>query len=129
MPASLSLNILINFILIKKDCTFPSHSSSVAMFNDDCNHLLWNSFPSKNSHGQQNSHGTGDPQASFAISATSMPLMKIDASCMALKVIQNQMSKMINVLAKSCKLSSLIYLTDLWLSVQKIHGRLVQRMN
>ena len=72
------------------DHTFPSHNSKVATFIEDCSHLLWNNLPSKNSHGQQNSHGTGDPQASLAIIAASTPLMKIDANCMALQTSQNQ---------------------------------------
>lgn len=42
--------------------------------------FAWKSFPSKKSHGQHMSQGTGAPQASLANRAVSTPIMKSAAN-------------------------------------------------
>lgn len=56
--------------------TWPSQRSMSGTFSRlALMSLVWNNFPSKYIHGQQCSHGIGCPQASFAKSAISTPLI------------------------------------------------------
>ena len=94
--------------------TFPSHRSVVLTFIVLCNHLLWNSLPSKKFQGQQNSQGTGDPQASLARIAYSIPFIKIAANWMHLKI-----NKYISASEKETSLNAISWVTINRITKQK----------
>lgn len=63
-------------VTLPKLHTWPSQRSMSGTFSRlALMSLVWNNFPSKYIHGQQCSHGIGCPQASFAKSAISTPLI------------------------------------------------------